>query len=517
MMSQANSTSSIRHTQPYAFTAQPPQSAMATRAAVASAHVNPSKKVLTDETATAGKGVALNKTAVFTISVLVVVKLLVDLQGWWLLPILETFLKKELVDIYQQASGMIVPFITALAVGAMFFFNKSRGWLVAAALFAISALAGVFPLLGETTSMVGMHGSAFFLLANISLVVALFLNINNGHRVIGKAAATALAVTTVTTIILAAFYYIHSNTTGLGLHAEPQVAKFFVELIHTIWTAIQTITAVLIGAFLFTVVRKKQTTEQTRETHTCHGNAHEQGESKQKGSLLAVCGGVGALLAAVGVAMHAQTLVANVGLNFDWNLYGGINEPILKLVLLGQIPVLLGFLLFGFGYWSHSRKSGTVQGYVAAITVWVQVLLVGYLLFSQGATAVIHRMSAGWVSIAIFATTGLAALAGALSFVSTRKTDKAASTEALDLSLAKTAYSKLALTTAILLVSSVVAGAFVAFGLENVTVALLGTEDLSLKLKMMAKPLLLIQCIALILAGLHQLAATNKTSKTTTA
>ncbi len=516
-MSQTNSTPSIRHTQPYTFTAQPPQPAMAARATVASSHNTPSKTTPLDETHTAKKGAALNKTAVFTISALVVVKLLADLQGWWLLPILETFLKREMMDFYQKASGMIVPFLTALAVGAMFLFNKSRSWLVAAALYAISAVAGVLPLLGETTPTVSMLGSACWLGANISLVAALFLNINDGHRVIGKTAAVALIVTTGTTLILAALFYINSITTGLSLYAEPQVTQFSVVLIHNIWTAVQTVTAVLIGAFLLTVVRKTQKTGKAHETHTSHGNAQELGESKQKSSLLSICGGAGALLAAVGVAIQAQTLVSNVGLNFDWNLYGGINEPIRKLVLFGQIPALLGFLLFGFGYWAHSRKNGGVQGYAAALTVWAQVLLVGGLLFSQGPTAMIHRMSAGWVSIAILATTGLAALAGALSFLSTRKTAKAASAEASDMSTDRDASSKLALTTAILLVSSVAAGAFVAFGLNSVTSALLGTEDLSLKLKMMAKPLLFVGCFALILAGLHHLANTKKTSETTTA
>jgi len=531
-MSQTNSTPSTRHTQPYTFTAQPQQPAMAARATVAPSHVSTSKTTPTDEThtdethtdethidetPTAKKEAALNKTAVFTISALVVFKLLVDLQGWWLLPILETFLKKEMMDVYQQASGMIVPFITALAVGAMFLFNKSRGWLVAAALFAISAVAGVLPILGETTPMVSMLGSASWLAANISLVVALFLNINDGHRVIGKTAAVALAVTTVTTLILGALFYINSMTTGLSLHAEPQITQFSVALTHNIWTAVQTVTAVLIGAFLLTVVRKTQKTEKAHKTHTSDGNAQELGESKQKSSLLHICGGAGALLAAVGVAMQAQTLVSNVGLNFDWNLYGGITEPIRKLVLFGQIPALLGFMLFGFGYWAHSRKNGGVQGYAAALAVWAQVLLVGSILFSQGPTAMIHRMSAGWVSIAILATTGLAALAGALSFLSTRKTDKAALAEASDMSTDRDASSKLALTTAILLVSSVAAGAFVTFGLDSVTSALLGAEDLSLKLKMMAKPLLFIGCVALMLAGLHHLTNTKKTSETTTA
>lgn len=516
-MSQTNSTTSIRHTQPYAFTAQPPQHAMAAQATVAPSHVNPSKTTTTDETPTTTKRAALNKAAVFTISALVVVKLLVDLQGWWLLPILETFLKKEMVNVYQHASGMIVPLITALTVGAMFLFHKSRSWLLAAALFAISASAGVLPLLGEASPMISLLGSACWLAANISLVAALFLNINEGHRVIGKTAAVALIVTTGANVIVAALFYIHSNTTALSLHADPQVAEFSVALIHTIWKAVQTITAMLIGAFLLTVIRKNQKTGQAYETHTPQGNTAEQGASKQKSSLLLICGGAGALLAAVGVAMQAQTLVSNVGLNFDWNLYGGITEPIRKLVLFGQIPALLGFMLFGFGYWAHSWKNGGIQGYAAAIAVWAQVLLVGGLLFSQGPTAMIHRMSAGWVSIAILATTGLAAVAGALSFLSTRKTDKAASAEASDISTDRKTSSKLALTTAILLVSSVAAGTFVAFGLENVTSIILGAEDLSLKLKMMAKPLLLVQCVALMLAGLHHLASTKKTSETTTA
>lgn len=513
MMSQTNSTPSIRHTQPYAFTAQPAQPAMAARATVASSSVTPSNAAPKNETAAGKEGATMNKAAIFTVSALVLVKLLIDLQGWWLLPLLETFLKKEVVALYQQASGLIVPLITALAVGSMFLFNKSRGWLMAAALFAISAVAGVFPLLIEATPMVSLLGSACWLAANISLVVALFLNINDGHRVMGKTAAVALAVTTVATLILSALFYMNSNTTGLTLHAEPQVTKFSVALLYTFWTAVQAVTAVLIGAFLLTVVRKSKKSGQARETLNSQEADHVEEAAGQKSSLFKVIGGAGALLAAVGVAMQAQTLVSNVGLNFDWNLYGGIAEPIEKLVLFGQIPALLGFLLFGFGYWAHSRKNGGVQGYVAAIAVWAQVLLVAGLLFSQGATAMIHRMSAEWVSLAILATTGLAAIAGAVSFLSTRKTDKAAS----DLSPHRDTSSKLALTTAILLVVSMAAGAFVTFGLESVTGAVLGTEDISLKLKMVAKPLLLVQGVALMLAGLHHLTTSKKTTETTIA
>ena len=507
-MSQANSTPSIRHTQPYAFTAHPAQPAMAARASVASSNVTPSKAAPMDEAFAGNEGATVNKTAIFTISALVVVKLLVDLQGWWLLPILETFLKKEVVALYQQASGLIVPLISALAVGAMFLFNKRRGWLVAAALFAISAVAGALPLLIEASPMVRLLGSACWLAANISLLVALFLNINDGHRVMGKTAAVALAVTTVTTLILSTLFYMNSNTTGLTVNAAPQVTKFSVALLHTFWTAVQTVTAVLIGAFLLTVVHRNKKSGPARESKNSQETGQKEKGAGQESSLFKIIGGAGALLAAVGVAMQAQTLVSNVGLNFDWNLYGGIAEPIQQLVLLGQLTALLGFLLFGFGYLAHSRKHGGVQGYVAVIAVWAQVLLVGGLLISQGATAMIHRMSAEWVSLAILAATGLAAIAGAVSFLSTRKTDKTAS----DLPTHRDSSSKLALTTAILLVVSVAAGALVAFGLESVTGAVLGTEDLSLKLKMVAKPLLLVQGVALMLAGVHHL----KTSKTNT-